>query len=193
MPVFSSECVWTAGKLAARGYRRLLATGRDKSIWNSVSRNGHTDRFPLMALLRKPEELIMQGHDGLGYLCLDFLPQENPNARHEHQRYYVKTMRAGGVLGFSTRSLLAAGPDGAIATGRYEMFREGVQQCEAILYLQRALDAGKLPKPLADRVNAYLNERSGKFLNASWPVDRRDLDRRLFALAAEAESTHGAR
>jgi len=193
MPVFSSECVWTEGKFAARGYRRLLAAGRDRVIWNSVNRNGHTDRHDLMVYLRKPEEMIMKGHDGLGYLCLDFLPQENPQARYEHHRYYVKTLDAGGVLGFSTRSLLAAGPDGAIATGRYEMFREGVQQCEAILYLQRALNGGKLAKPLADKVNAYLDERSGKFSNASWPIDRRDLDRRLLALAAEVESAESVR
>jgi hypothetical protein len=191
MPVFSSECVWTEGKLEHRGYRRLLAPGRDKSIWNSVSRNGHLDRSGLIGLLCKPEQMIMQGHDGLGYLCMDFLPQENPNARHEHHRYPVKVMNGGGVIGYSTKSLLAAGPDGAIATGRYEMFREGVQQCEAILYLQRAINGGKLPKPLADKVNAYLDERSRASMNAAWPSDRRDLDRRLLVLAAEAEGNSG--
>jgi hypothetical protein len=37
-------------------------------------------------------------------------------------------------------------------------------------------------------VDAYLDERSDKFLKPDWPVDRRDLDRRLFALAAAVHS-----
>jgi len=187
MPVLSSECVWTQGKLEHRGQRRLLAPGRDKTVWNSCSRNGHQDRHPLSVYFRKPEEMIMRGHDGLGYLCLDFLPQENPKARYEHRRYYVRVLGGGGVIGYSTKSLLAAGPDGAIATGRYEMFREGVQQCEAILYLERALKKNKISGDLAKRANAYLDERSSK-TRSSRPFDRQDLDHRLFALAAEAES-----
>jgi hypothetical protein len=65
------------------------------------------------------------------------------------------------------------------------MFREGVQCCEAIFYLQRALDTKQIEGELVERVDAYLDERSAKFLKPDWPVDRRDLDRRLFALAAE--------
>jgi len=185
LPVRYAECVWTQGKLQPRGYRRLLKPGREKNVWNSCSRNGHKDSSPLLLLLRKPEEMIMRGHDGLGYLCADFLPIENKKARRESQRYYQVEANVGGVMGYSTTTILAAGPDGPIATGRYEMFREGVQQCEAILYLQRALDGGKVEKALAARVNAYLDERSRKFLKSDWPCDRRELDRRLYALAAE--------
>jgi len=181
MPVTSSECVWTQGRVQHRGYRRLLAPGRDKSIWNSCSRNGHKDSSSLMTLLRKPEEMIMRGHDGLGFLLSDFLPIENPK-RH---RYYQRVPQCGGVLGYSTTSILAAGPAGPVATGRYEMFREGVQQCEAILYLERALKEKKISGDLGKRVDAYLDERSRVFMHASWPLDRQDLDRRLFELAAE--------
>lgn len=185
MPVRYSECVWSQGRLEHRGYRRLLEPGRDRSIWNSCDRNGHHDRSPLALLLRKPEEMIMRGHDGLGYLCADFLPIENENAQNERARYYQLKPNVGGIMGYSTTSLLAAGPDGPVATGRYEMFREGVQRCEAILYLQRALDAKRIDGDLANRVNEYLDERSDKFLKPDWPFDRRELDRRLFELAAE--------
>jgi len=191
VPVRYSECVWTQGRIEHRGYRRLLEPGRDQSVWNSCNRNGHQDRSPLSVLLRKPEEMIMRGHDGLGYLCADLLPIENENAQNEAARYYQLRPNVGGIVGYSTTSLLAAGPDGPVATGRFEMFREGMQCCEAILYLQRALDAKRVDGDLAERVNAYLDERSDKFLEPDWPCDRQDLDRRLFALAAEVAAATG--
>jgi len=181
MPIRYSECVWTQGRLSARGYRALLAPGRDEKIWNSVSRNQHRDSSPLLTLLMKPEEMIMRGHDGLGYLCSDFFPIPDPRRKG---RFYMLPAGRGGVRGQSTRSLLAPGPDGPIATGRYEMFREGVQLCEAILFLQRALDGKKIGGPLADRVNRYLDERGTAFIRG-WREGRLERDRQLVALAAE--------
>jgi len=182
MPIHYSECVWTQGQLTARGYRQLLAPNRDKKIWNSVSRNQHKDGSSLLTLLMKPEELIMRGHDGLGYLCSDFLPVPHPKRKG---RFYKLSAGHGGVRGQSTQSLLAAGPDGPVATGRYEMFREGVQVCEAILFLQRALDGKAIDGGLAKRVNACLDERGTAFVKG-WIAGRRKRDEKLFALAAEA-------
>jgi hypothetical protein len=73
------------------------------------------------------------------------------------------------------------------------MFREGVQQCEAILYLERALKKKKISGDLGKRVDAYLDERSRAFMHPSWPLDRRDLDRRLFAMAAEVAGMPGGK
>ena len=182
MPVYYSECVWTEGQLSARGYRALLAPRRGEKMWNSVSRNQHTDSSSLLTLLAKPEGMIMRGHDGLGYLCSDFLPVPNPKRKG---RFYMLGVGHGGVRGRSTRSLVAAGPDGPVATGRYEMFREGVQLCEAILFLQRALDGKTITGGLAKRVNAYLDVRGTAFVKG-WPAGRRERDRKLFALAAES-------
>ena len=123
----------------------------------------------------------MRGHDGLGYLCADFLPVENTKRKG---RYYQVQARSGGVLGGSTTSILAAGPDGPVATGRYEMFREGVQQSETILFLQRALNAKKIDAELAKRVNTYLDARGRNFIK-NWSTKRRASDRQLFMLAAE--------
>jgi hypothetical protein len=182
-----SECVWTQGRLAPRGYRRLLEPGRDESIWNSSSRNGHYDDSGLFTLLLKPEEMILRGHDGLGYMCSDFLPIQRKKGR-----YYLLNSKVGNVLGNSTRSFLAAGPEGPAPTGRYEMFRDGVQLCEAMIYLQRALDAKKVQGELAKRVNAYLDKRSQRFLKG-WHVNRPSLDRELLALAADVEAAVGER
>ncbi len=180
-PVRYSECVWTQGRLEPRGYRKLLKPGRDVNIWNSCSRDQHRDDSPLSLLLRKPEEMIMRGHDGLGYLCADFLRIENPKRKGRYEHFEANS---GGVMGRSTTSILAAGPDGPIETGRYEMFREGTQQSETIIFLQRALDSKKLDAGLAKRVDDYLEERGRMFVKG-WHANRRGRDRKLFELAAE--------
>jgi len=60
-------------------------------------------------------------------------------------------------------SLLAPGPDGPVATVRYEMTREGVQECEARIFIERALTDEKLRRrlgpELAGRAQAVLDER----------------------------------
>jgi hypothetical protein len=188
VPVRYSECVWTAGKRAHRGWRRLLKPGRDRSIWNYSFRNEHKDCSPLTTLLRIPEDAILRGHDGLGYMCSDFLPIETG----KKGQYYLLSSRVGNVIGASTRSFLAAGPDGPAATGRYEMLREGIQQCETILFLERALGQKRIGGALARKLNTYLDARSTSFLKG-WHVNRRQSDRRLFELAAEvAAEAHAA-
>ncbi len=60
-------------------------------------------------------------------------------------------------------ALLAPGPDGPVATTRYEVMREGVQACEARIFIERALadDASraKLGEELAARAEELLRER----------------------------------
>jgi hypothetical protein len=60
-------------------------------------------------------------------------------------------------------SLLAPGPEGAVATAHFEQFREGVQACEARIYLEQALTDGAkrklLGEDLANRCQAALDQR----------------------------------
>ncbi|MFB3891898.1 MAG: glycoside hydrolase domain-containing protein [Phycisphaerae bacterium] len=60
-------------------------------------------------------------------------------------------------------ALLAPGPDGAIATVRFEMMREGIQECEARISIEQALTDPKLRAMLGDdlagRCQAVLDER----------------------------------
>ena len=172
-----------------RGWRRLLKPGRDKWVWNYTHRNGLYDKMPLKAYLQASEDMIMPGHDGIGYLCSDFVPIHNPKSRR--QKYYQLKADRGCTQGGNTGTLVAAGPGGPVVTGRYEMLREGCQQCEAILYIERALQEKKIAGELAQRANAYLDERSRAFIKSDWPIDRQDLDRRLFELAAEASGVTG--
>jgi hypothetical protein len=57
-------------------------------------------------------------------------------------------------------SILAPGPDGPMPTTRLEHVREGVQECEARVFIEKALAGGKLPADLARRAQATLDERT---------------------------------
>ena len=58
---------------------------------------------------------------------------------------------------------LAPGPEGPVATARYEHFREGVQECEARIAIEQVLSEpalrAKLAGDLAQRAQALLDER----------------------------------
>ena len=73
-------------------------------------------------------------------------------------------------LNFSS-SLLAPGPDGAVATYRFEALREGVQECEARILIEEALakqpQRRKLGRDLIARCEALLVERTSCLLKAS--------------------------
>jgi len=182
VPVRYSECVWTEGRIHPRGYRGLLTRKDPKAIWNSVNRGRHRDNSPVVRLRHLPEEMIMRGHDGVGQLGAGLFPLESSRKG----RYYHLSRRRGG-LGpeCSTRDFLAPGPEGPVVTERYEMFREGVQLCEAILFLERSLLKEKITGDLAERVNKYLDARGTARIN-DWREGQFSRDEQLFALAAEA-------
>lgn len=60
-------------------------------------------------------------------------------------------------------ALLAPGPTGPVATDRLEAYREGVQECEARIVIERALGdktlRGRLGQDLARRCEEYLHVR----------------------------------
>ncbi len=61
-------------------------------------------------------------------------------------------------------SLLAPGPEGAVVTARFEQLREGVQECEARIFIEQALSDSqvrwKLGSELAARCEKILDERT---------------------------------
>ncbi len=57
-------------------------------------------------------------------------------------------------------ALLAASPDGPIGTARLEMMREGVQECEARIFIEGALLDGKITGDLAERCRKIIDERN---------------------------------
>jgi hypothetical protein len=91
--------------------------------------------------------------------------------------------------------MISPGPHGAIFNERLEAFREGVQVAEAIIFVQRALEAGRIDGDLAQRATSLLDERARYYLRMRFPhetcrlsfesSDWQGRDDRLFALAAE--------
>jgi hypothetical protein len=66
-----------------------------------------------------------------------------------------------------TSALLAPGPTGPVSTARFEMLREGAQECEARVVLDAALGnpvtRGKLGEALVKRCEQILKERDAAF------------------------------
>ena len=57
-------------------------------------------------------------------------------------------------------SVLAMGPEGAVATVRYEMIREGIQEAEARAAVEKALEENKMKTTLAKKAQKILSGRN---------------------------------
>lgn len=72
------------------------------------------------------------------------------------------------IVGMPVLFTLWPGPDGAETGARFEMLLEGIQEGEARIYLEQALDGGKLPRNVAARAQAVLDwhfRQTGFFQN----------------------------
>jgi len=113
------------------------------------------------------------GTCGFGRLGADFWPViEDGQGRKERviTRYPDESSWGQLTLDYSNPALLAPGPDGAVATARLELLREGLQQAEARVFLEKALvdprQRARLGAPLAERCQAILDERVRDFIRA---------------------------
>ena len=178
-------------------YPRAWKLG-DKRIELSNPRAGSSivdvirDGSPL-AVYRMITEAAVQGNvRGVGRVGGDFWPI--PTGKPD-QFIHVCTGYGGVTMTNNTLSLTTPGPDGADFNERLEMFREGVQLAEAIIFVQKALEAKQIDGDLASRAVALLDVRARYYLRARFPhaTCRLSLecsnwqarDSQLFALAAE--------
>jgi hypothetical protein len=71
--------------------------------------------------------------------------------------------------------LLAPGPKGPVATARHENLREGVQECEARIFLEAALldpsKKARLGDEFVQRIQTLLDERQRAIWRSSWTID----------------------
>ncbi len=77
-------------------------------------------------------------------------------------------------------ALLAAGPEGAIASARFEMMREGVQECEARIFIEKALFAGKIGGDLAKRCKELLLERNKAIFTGFFGSNQAGIGKNIF-------------
>jgi Glycoside hydrolase 123, catalytic domain/Glycoside hydrolase 123 N-terminal domain len=209
MKVTYSETVWGQGSIAP--YVKWLSGGAPAKrvvglkpattgIACGYARNRHHDSDPVWLHRALPEELAMRGHNGVGPLGGNLwpLPQKDGRGRLTYWNVAGKCHLGPGN---STKGLVAPGPDGAVASERYEAFREGVQLTEAMMVLVRGLNGGRLAPGLAKKVRDLLKERvdkwqasgGGKSVGggrspikpAVLAAGAAERDRRLFHLAGE--------
>jgi len=108
---------------------------------------------------------------GLGRLGADFWPVLHGRRRKVTilNRYPAAKW---GQLSVSTAiaDILYPGPEGALATVRFEMLREGLQEAEARIFIERALTTAdlraKLGDDLAGRTQDFLDKRTRTYLRA---------------------------
>lgn len=103
---------------------------------------------------------------GVGRCGADFwpvLPAKYGRKKPVCGRYPASSHWHGGWLHNSTPSVLAPGPDGPVATVRFEMLREGIQETECRIWLEKILTdparRAKLGAELADRCQRILDQR----------------------------------
>jgi hypothetical protein len=191
-----AEGVWSSPDATFRGYRNLPMFGAGaggkkprrgaETIWCGA-RTTDLDTSPLEKLCQAPERRIMQTQDG-GQMGADYFPIGRQKGGYV---LYGSLGNSRGGLGphqNGTLALLAPGPDGAITTERFEAYREGVQNAETVLFLEKALQDKKISGDLAERVNKCLDERSEVILRG-WPCGRFERDEKLLSLAGEVAKT----
>jgi hypothetical protein len=131
------------------------------------------------------EEVVRAGYDGWCEFGVDLFPLKTPIGG-----YGVPPHGRGvnwAAPGRSTLAILAPGPDGPVATERFEMFREGLELTEALLFVQQAIAEGKLSADLQKRAKSVLDAR-GQAFGRGWFGIRfmqAEYDAKLLDLAGE--------
>jgi hypothetical protein len=175
------------------------------------------DCSPLLAYRLLPEQEIMGDQRGFGWFGADFWPVLKQAGGGFHRigsvldRYPLTIWGSLGIQN-GTPAVLGAGKDGAVSTARLEMMREGLQECEARIFLEETLldegKKGKLGEALAGRCQAALNERTldiERGINGGQTVEQeqqlglrwylasgwRERSNELYALAAEVAQKMG--
>jgi hypothetical protein len=156
-----------------------------------------------LAAYKVVTEATVQGNlCGLGYLGGDFWPVPFTRDGKEVRRVRVSWGGQGICMTDAVTACFSPGPDGAAFNERMEVFREGVQVGEAILFLERALEDKKVSADVAKRIGELLDERARNLLRAEehgstfhvfagsgW----QERDDRLFALCAEVARVTGGK
>jgi len=139
---------------------------------------------------RVGEDIVISGRDGISDFGADLVPFKNP--RGGYASAPGVEYPSGPVFTFN--ALLYSGPDGPVATERYEMFREGVQLAEALIHIERAIQDKKLSPALQERAEKALEARSHAFIMNWFTI--RDMpgaeeDAKLLGLAGEVAREMG--
>jgi hypothetical protein len=165
---------------------RNLFMYRNAAEWNIAGHQRGLGRFggDFWNVLKRGEKVVKDSRHSAGHTIVHRYP--------DHSAWAQLVVRTG---------FLACGPDGALPSLHFEMLREGVQNCEARIFIEKALlnpdRRTKLGKKLADRAKRVLDERTWMLAGASqyapWFFDTGFTERqhRLYRTAAEVAAAIG--
>ena len=172
-PVFVQSTVWNGGSLDRymkwksgpypREYAGKLEPG---TAWCTHARNQYReDYWPSLWTHRTRHELaILKGNDGLECVGADHFPSKDSRGRYSRNwGAYAQGPNNGAA------ALLAPGNDGPLGTQRFEAMREGIQVCEAMIFIQKALEEKEIDGDLAVRANKVLDDHA-KGVVGSWSI-----------------------
>jgi hypothetical protein len=97
---------------------------------------------------------------GLARLGLDLWPVADAAGKSSRLIGRFPENRANRLYRHATYAVTVPGPNGALATQRFEMLREGIQDAEARIVVERALKVGTLPEAVKARAEKVLLDRA---------------------------------
>jgi len=164
-PVFVQSTVWNEGTFRRyeqwksgpypREYAGKLKPG---TAYCTHARNQYREQsWPKLWTLRTRHEIaILKGNDGLECVGADHFPAKDHRGRYRPGSWsaYAQGPKNGSM------AILGAGDKGPLGTERFEAMREGIQLCEAMVFIQKAIEAKKLRGDLAARANKALDDRA---------------------------------
>ncbi len=192
---------WDRGNRAGRlhgGFQRGWVEDWYEPMILFAGRGILHDNSPPVSFRMMPNSQVFNRSRGLARLGVDNWPVANPHRPGQEPRRMVHGAGGWGRLYRNkVRAVAAPGPRGALPTVRYEMLRQGFQDTEARIYLERALvDAGKrarLGEEIEREVRALVETEVQVRDMASYPpfdwtpgTDWHRRTERLYELAAEA-------
>lgn len=170
-----------------------------KVIWATTSRGTVLTNSPPTNYRFLPDMAVIDRYSGLSRIGLDGWSANHPEEGNQvptltRFRNNLHRLWRGNPV-----AITAPGPDGAVATVRYEMLREGYQEAEARIILERALRSDKLSSARKAEIREFLKEwfstrygsGSGRINEMDIPENWRELTLRMFNLAAEIASESG--
>lgn len=173
--------VWNARFPWSRGVdgKSLHGWNRDRIVAQFPRDIGYAKWQSQIVTSRLIGEMNVAGDQrGFGRMAADFWPVlEGPRGRSSIVARHPNS--GWGQLNLRATSYLSPGPKGSLGTVRFEMLREGMQECEARIAIERAiLDkkvgadlASKCEKLLDERVKTIVEAHSGEFADRKIPVE----------------------
>lgn len=106
------------------------------------------------------ERAMVRGDSGAGRMCLDYWDMPDVRRGSHFGTMYSRWPNSSADQRTPQLKMLTyPGPDGAVPSTKLLVMREGLQETEARIVLEKAIDAGKIDGDLAKRAQTLLDRR----------------------------------